>query len=402
MKKLAGRTPEIRFSGFNELWQHTELNNLLKESKKKNKDLEYSKEEVLSVSGEFGVVNQIEHLGRSYAGESVHNYGIVEVGEIVYTKSPLKANPYGIIKLNRGKVGIVSTLYAIYKTIPSKADGVFLDQYFSSDTNTNRYLRPLVKKGAKNDMKINNDYVLHDRIFVPTLPEQQKIASFLREVDNKLQALKHKKELLEQYKKGIMQKLFSQALRFKDENGQPYPNWGKKKLGEVGTITMGQSPESKAYNNESNGILLIQGNADINERKTKPRNWTTQITKTCDIGDLILTVRAPVGSIAKSLHKACIGRGVCSIVNKRNSNLEFIYQFLLAFEPKWVRLEQGSTFTAISGNDIKSILIEFPSLPEQTKIANFLTAIDQKIEQASQQIAKAETWKKGLLQKMFV
>jgi type I restriction enzyme S subunit len=95
--------------------EHKRLNELLSEAKKRNEDLKYGKDEVLSVSGELGIVNQIEHLGRSYAGVSVHQYHVVEVGDIVYTKSPLKANPFGIIKLNKGKAGIVSTLYAVYK-----------------------------------------------------------------------------------------------------------------------------------------------------------------------------------------------------------------------------------------------------------------------------------------------
>jgi type I restriction enzyme S subunit len=223
MDKQKGKKPLKRFSEFKDLWDHKVLNELLYEAKSRNGDLKYGKDQVLSVSGELGVVNQIEHLGRSYAGVSVHQYHIVEPGDIVYTKSPLKANPFGIIKLNKGKAGIVSTLYAVYKVNSKTAFGPFIDYYFSLDANTNRYLRPLVKKGAKNDMKINNAYVLHDRIYAPSIPEQQKIASFLSTVDEKIQQLTRKKELLEQYKKGVMQQLFSGKLRFKDEYGKAYP-----------------------------------------------------------------------------------------------------------------------------------------------------------------------------------
>jgi type I restriction enzyme S subunit len=240
------------------------------------------------------------------------------------------------------------------------------------------------------------------KISLPTLPEQQKIASFLSAVDEKIQQLSRKKELLEQYKKGVMQQLFSGKLRFKDENGNDYAEWEKKKLGEVAIITMGQSPESISYNTDSLGMLLIQGNADIKERVTLPRQWTSQPTKTCEIGDLILTVRAPVGSIAKSSHSACIGRGVCSIINNKSSVQEYLYQFLLSYESKWTSLEQGSTFTAVSGNDIKSLKLNLPQLPEQHKIASFLSSIDAKIESANQQITQTQTFKKGLLQQMFV
>ena len=249
MEKLQNKIPLVRFPEFNDSWEHKELNELLRESKKKNADLKFSKEEVLSVSGELGIVNQIEHLGRSYAGESVHNYGVVEVGDIVYTKSPLKANPYGIIKINKGKAGIVSTLYAVYKVNKKTAYGDFLDYYFSLDANTNRYLRPLVRKGAKNDMKINNEYVLHDRIFAPSIAEQKRITYFFSILDNKINELKEKKTLLEEYKKGMMQKLFSQEIRFKDDDGKEFPEWEEDILDNLVHFRNGKAHEQDISEN---------------------------------------------------------------------------------------------------------------------------------------------------------
>lgn len=240
------------------------------------------------------------------------------------------------------------------------------------------------------------------QFYYPSLPEQQKIASFLTAVDDKIQQLSKKKALLEQYKKGVMQQLFSQKLRFKDDQGNEYPDWEEKTLGDLAVITMGQSPDSASYNSDGDGIPLIQGNADMKERISQPRNWTTAPTKVCKPGDLILTVRAPVGSIGKSIHNACIGRGVCSIRNNAFSSVEFLYQFLLDYEPKWSRLEQGSTFTAVSGADIRTIELFVPRIEEQTKIANFLSAIDDKINSVSRQIEQTRQFKKGLLQQMFV
>lgn len=207
-----------------------------------------------------------------------------------------------------------------------------------------------------------------------------------------------------------MQKLFSQEIRFKpalsraegDDDGDDFPKWEDKRLGAVAVISMGQSPDSISYNGLSEGIPLIQGNADINNRVTSPRQWTSQPTKKCETGELIMTVRAPVGYIAKSKHHACIGRGVCSIKNTDLTNIEFLFQFLIGYELKWVRIEQGSTFSAVSGSDIKSLKIEVPSLEEQQKIANFLSRIDIKIEAVSQQITQTQNFKKGLLQQMFV
>jgi type I restriction enzyme S subunit len=260
-----------------------------------------------------------------------------------------------------------------------------------------------IATGTSGSMKnISKPNFLNLEMLFPTLPEQTRIANFLTAVDEKIQALKKKKGLLEAYKKGVMQRLFSQVLRFKGDDGQAFADWEVKKLGEVGEIIMGQSPDSNSYNSDKIGIPLIQGNADIQNRLTNPRNYTTQATKKCEIGDLILTVRAPVGAVAKSMHNACIGRGVCSIRNKANSDIEFIFQFLLDYETKWASLEQGSTFTAVSGIEIKKLPINLPTPPEQTQIANFLSAIDDKIKHNAVQIQKMEVWKKGLLQKMFV
>ncbi len=186
-------------------------------------------------------------------------------------------------------------------------------------------------------------------------------------------------------------------LRFRGFSGE----WEEKELEEVVELTMGQSPSSKSYNSDKNGIPLIQGNADIKNRLSNPRNWTTERTKECIIGDLILTVRAPVGAVAKSIHNACIGRGVCAIrTNIKNSN-EFIYQFLLDYETKWSELEQGSTFTAISGAEIKKINLKVPSLNEQTKIGNYFQNLDKLIEQKEKKYQKLGQLKKAILEKMF-
>ena len=186
-------------------------------------------------------------------------------------------------------------------------------------------------------------------------------------------------------------------LRFEEFND----SWENKKLLEVSIINMGQSPNSKSYNQIGQGMLLIQGNADIKNRLTNPRQWTSEPTKKCQIGDLILTVRAPVGAIAKSVHNACIGRGVCSISNNSKSNIEFLYQTLCNYEKKWVKLEQGSTFTAVSGKDIRGIILDIPSLTEQQKVASFLSAVDEKIQQLTKKKELLEDYKKGIMQKIF-
>lgn len=185
--------------------------------------------------------------------------------------------------------------------------------------------------------------------------------------------------------------------RFPEFVGEP--EWEEKALADLADITMGQSPDSNSYNTIKKGKPLIQGNADLLNHKTNPRIWTSKATKECRIGDIILTVRAPVGAVAKSLHNACIGRGVCSLTpNEQN---EFLYQFLLIQEERWDSYSQGSTFTAINSNDIKKFKLLAPKPKEQKKIADCLTFVDNLILLSSKKVEALKEHKKGLMQQLF-
>ena len=204
----AGQTvPEIRLDGFEGEWEINKLNKYLTVSKKKNTKKQFSKEDVLSVSGEVGIVNQIQFQGRSFAGVSVEMYSIVETGNIVYTKSPLKANPYGIIKTNYGIPGIVSTLYAVYLPNENLFPG-FVERYFENDLRLNSYLKPLVNKGAKNDMKVSDENALLGNVIFPKLEEQIAISDYFINLDKFIQSHKDKISQLETLKKKLLQDMF--------------------------------------------------------------------------------------------------------------------------------------------------------------------------------------------------
>ena len=202
------KVPKIRFKGFTDDWEQRKLEDYLETSTDKNFEGRYSKSDVLSVSGDVGVVNQIEFQGRSFAGASVLNYGVVNTGDIVYTKSPLKSNPYGIIKTNTGKTGIVSTLYAVYHP-KQNTDSKFIECYFDSDYRLNKYLHPLVNKGAKNDMKVTADNALKGIVVIPAIKgEQTQIAMFFSKIEELLTLHQRKLEALQTLKKFLLQNLF--------------------------------------------------------------------------------------------------------------------------------------------------------------------------------------------------
>lgn len=417
MEIQQSKKPLVRFPEFKDAWEHKRLNELLSEAKKRNEDLKYGKDEVLSVSGELGIVNQIEHLGRSYAGVSVHQYHVVEVGDIVYTKSPLKANPFGIIKLNKGKAGIVSTLYAVYKVNQQTAYGPFIDYYFSLDANTNRYLRPLVKKGAKNDMKINNAYVLHDRIFAPTIPEQKRIASFFTVLDKKIAELKQKKNLLEQYKKGVMQKLFSQELRFKDENGKEFQKWAKKPLGKIGETYNGLTGKSKENFGEGKPYIqykqifdntkidvskfdFVQVDENENQNRAKYGDvfFTTSSETPLEIGYSSVLLEN-VDELY--LNSFCFGYRINSFKELSPTFAQYLFRSPI-FRKEVIKLGQGSTRYNMSKVELMKIEILLPSEKEQSKISAFLETIDEKIIRTTTQLQQTQQYKKGLLQNMFI
>ena len=206
----------------------------LEVSSEKNRDNRFTKDDVLSVSGEYGIVNQIEFQGRSFAGASVSNYGVVENGDVVYTKSPLKSNPYGIIKTNKGIPGIVSTLYAVYK--PKEiTDSKFVQIYFELDSRMNSYMHPLVNKGAKNDMKVSAENALKGMVSFPKKDEQEMISLYFSTLDNLITLHQRKCEQTKNLKKYMLQKMFPQngakvpEIRF---NGFTH-DWEQRKFSDI-------------------------------------------------------------------------------------------------------------------------------------------------------------------------
>ncbi|WP_237698378.1 restriction endonuclease subunit S [Actinobacillus minor] len=176
-------------------------------------------------------------------------------------------------------------------------------------------------------------------------------------------------------------------------------DWEQRKLGEIAEIVMGQSPNSGNYTNNPKDHILVQGNADIKNGKVFPRIWTTQITKIGKKNDLIMSVRAPVGDMAKTDYDVVLGRGVCAI--KGN---EFIYQILskMKIDGYWNALSTGSTFDAINSNDIKKTLISIPKeQKEQTAIGNFFKQLDDTIALHQRALEKYQKLKISYLEKMF-
>ena len=185
------------------------------------------------------------------------------------------------------------------------------------------------------------------------------------------------------------------AIRFKGFT----EDWEQRKLGEVGQVTMGQSPDGSTYSETLSDYILVQGNADIKDGWVSPRIWTTQKTKTADVGDLIMSVRAPAGAMGKTSYNVVLGRGVAGI--KGN---EFIYQSLVKMDSDgyWKKLATGSTFEAINSDGVNGAELMVPQdMAEQDRIGEYFANLDNLITLHQRKYDKLVNVKKSMLEKMF-
>ncbi len=174
--------------------------------------------------------------------------------------------------------------------------------------------------------------------------------------------------------------------------------WEQRKLGDVTQIIMGQSPDGSTYSEKPKDYILVQGNSDIKDGWVEPRLWTTQMTKKADVGDLIMSVRAPAGSMGKTAYNVVIGRGVAAI--KGN---EFIFQSLIKkdIEGFWKKITTGSTFESLNSNDIKNSNLLVPVNEEQIKIGQYFSQLDNLITLHQRECDQLKELKKSMLKKMF-
>lgn len=258
-----------------------------------------------------------------------------------------------------------------------------------------------VAASSRKDPNITKNDVEKFIISFPSLPEQSAIGSLFRTIDELLASYKDNLTNYQSLKATMLSKMFPKAgqtvpeIRLEGFEGE----WETKILSEVTNITMGQSPKSENYTDNPNDYILVQGNADIKDKQVVPRLWTTEVTKMAEIGDIILTVRAPVGDIGKTDYNVVIGRGVAAI--KGN---DFIFYTLEKMKKTgfWNRFSTGSTFESISSNDIKEAIIQIPTLKEQQVIGDYFSNLDNLINSHQEKITQLEILKKKLLQDMFI
>lgn len=409
--------PKLRFPEFvgKEGWvEKAFFDGILKEHKLKSD----GKSEVCSVSVHKGVVNQIEHLGRSFSADDTSNYKLVKPGDIIYTKSPTGNFPYGIIKQHlRGDTVIVSPLYGVFSPI-NKWVGFLIHSYFEYSTKTNNFLAPIIQKGAKNTIQISNDTFLSKGIPLPSIRnEQQKVAEFILSLDELILAETEKLGALKIYKSGLVQQLFPSdgetvpQLRFSEFENER--EWQRKPFNKVfARIT------TKNRENNQNTLTISAQLGLVNQL-----DYFNKTIAASDLSGYYLLHKGdfaynksysqgyPMGAIKrlKYYEKGVVSTLYICFRIKSEDNPSFFEQYfdagLLNSEINQIA-QEGARNHGLLNIGVKDffekIELLIPSkIEEQQKIADCLSSIDELIDAQNQKVVTLKEHKRGIIQQLF-
>ena len=341
------------------------------------------------------------------AEEFITQKGLDNSSAKLFPKNTILMAMYGQ-GITRGKVailGIDATTNQACAAIKLQSN---YDTQFIFQNLMSRYeeIRDLSNDGGQKNLSAG--IIKEIEVNYPEKREQIKIASFLSVVDEKISQLTQKHQLLREYKQGMMQKLFSQQIRFKADDGSEFGEWENTVLGDIADIVGGGTPST---NNQAywSGDVVWLTPSEINQKFIGESKRTISelgvqksSAKKLPIGTILFTSRATIGEVAIAIAEVTTNQGFQSFISNEKTFNEFLYYWIVNNKKSFIERASGSTFLEISKSKIQPMEISLPCLEEQTKIANFLSAIDQKIEVVAQQIEQAKQWKKGLLQQMFV
>ena len=339
---------------------------------------------------------------------TVMSKGLPNLGDVLFTTEAPMGN---VAQINNESIALAQRVIKFRGEITIQ--NTFLLYYMLS----NVFQKIIKKKAIGTTVQGISGKELHKTIIkYPLIEEQQKIAAFLKDIDDKITKLKKKKNLLEQYKKGVTKKIFNQELRFKDENGNAFPKWVEKKLGVLSSlITKGTTPTSLGFSYLKEGVNFVKVES-INKTGFIDIQSTPKVSQECNIAlkrselkvnDILFSIAGTLGRTALVKEKdlpANTNQALAIIRLKSGVNLSFINYSLNTsnIENYILKMVSVGAQPNLNLQQVGDIIIKLPSLKEQTKIANFLSDIDVKIEALNIKIENSKSFKKGLLQQMFV
>ena len=407
-------SPELRFTRDDGAeypdWQERKLGDVFEDIRDKVGQQDIP---TYSISAGTGLVSQTKKFGKDISGQQNERYTVLCEGEFAYNKGNSKSYKYGCIYPNdTGKKIAVPNVFISFRRREYSTHIGFYAKLFENH-HLDRGLRRVISSGARMDglLNMNKNYFFDLKIPVPHPDEQRKIADFLSALDARITLLTEKKTALAAYKRGMMQRLFSRALRFSRDDGTAFPDWQERTLGEVAEFFKGKGI-SKADTAENGRTPCIRYGQIYTIYRERIQNVASSTDVNSDglflsqQGDVIIPAS---GEDRLDMARACCvenaGVALGGDINILRSliNGDFLAYYLNNARKKDIaRLGQGISVVHLYPAQLKTLSVEIPHSEEQRKIADFLSALDARIDAVSALVSKMETFRKGLLQKMFV
>ncbi|WP_416791044.1 restriction endonuclease subunit S [Staphylococcus aureus] len=383
--------PELRFPWFEGEWEEKKLGEFAGKVTQKNVDKKYI--ETLTNSAELGIISQKDYFDKEISNiDNIKKYYVVEENDFVYNPRMSNYAPFGPVNRNKlGKKGVMSPLYTVFKI--QNIDLNFIEFYFKS-SKWYRFMALNGDSGARADrFSIKDRTFMEMPLHIPCMDEQIKIGQFFSKLDRQIELEEQKLELLQQQKKGYMQKIFSQELRFKDENGKDYPEWEETTIKEIAQINTGKKDTKDAITN---------GSYDFYVRSPIVYKINTFSYE----GEAILTVGDGVG-VGKVFHyvngKFDYHQRVYKISDFKNYyGLLLFYYFSQNFLKETKKYSAKTSVDSVRKDMIANMKVPRPIYIEQKKIGQFIKRVDNKTKIQKQVIELLKQRKKSLLQKMFI
>lgn len=398
--------PKLRFPEFKGEWEKSELGKFTLEITRVNPN---SDAPIMMISAANGFILQSNKYSKEMTGQSLKKYIELHAGEFAYNHGASKLKKYGAcfcLDLDKARIPFV---YHCFKL--TEGNTKFFS-YLLNRTQLDSELARYISSSARMDGLLNISYTdyMKINISVPTLAEQQKIADFLSNVDSIITAETKILNTLQKKKKALMQKLFTQQLRFKSDDGTDFPAWEEKKLGDVCDIIGGGTPDTNKAEYWNGNIQWftpteIENTKYISESKRKitQLGFEKSSAKLLPVGTILFTSRATLGEMSITTVECTTNQGFQSLIpNKNFVHPDYLYYLQPILQKYCYSKASGSTFLEISAKSLKECHIPLPCKAEQQKITDCLSSMDSLIQTQQKVVTTWQQRKKALLQQMFI
>ena len=415
MKDNQAKYPQLRFKGFTAPWEQRKLGELFKPSRNKNNNDLYNQKDILAASLGTELIPKRTFFGLKSTKESVKNYRVVKHGDLIYTKSPIKGFPNGIVRTNKGNVGIVPSLYCVYQA-QKEINTSIIQLYFEDKNRLDFYLFPLVNVGARNNVNITDLEFLEGIIKVPkSIEEQKKIVDFIEHFNKAITLHQRKLAKLKELKQGYLQKMFP-------KNGAKVPelrfagfadDWEERKLGDIAPLRGGFAFKSSKFRNtgvpivrisnilssgEVGGDFAYYDEQDKDDKYILPDKSAVLAMSGATTGKVSILSQTDYDKVYQN-QRVGYFQSVDYIDYGFISTIVRSELFMMQLESVLVSGAQPN----VSSKEIDSFNFMIPILvQEQQKIGSFFQQLDETIALHQRKLDLLKEQKKGFLQKMFV